>query len=199
MREELGCRARVEGLSWTETLALGVLSRRPLGLDSARALARAAEVSPTTAGACLEHLLRLGYVERAESVVVEGRARTVRLWKVSYGSVPWQRIAPAIAKVGLPSPALGLRDRTLPKRLFHLFWSVPRPAQLDLDLDSQAAFVAHRILTTHDPQALAWAADHLPPRALRRAASFRGVDARSAALAENLARQARTSGQLRAS
>jgi hypothetical protein len=120
-------------------------------------------------------------------MVAEGRVRTISVWEVRTTSEAWRRVATEIARVRLPErTGPPPRPRRLPPRLGHLFWSVPHPE--DIDVGTQGEFVAYRLLSSNDPQALAWAATNLPPSALRGATRFRGMDDRTRALAENLAR-----------
>jgi hypothetical protein len=73
----------------------------------------------------------------------------------------------------------------VPGRLAHVFWNADlRKVQLPRD----ARYVAGRILTSNDTQALAWMARSLPPKAIVEASQARGMDKRMQALAQNLAR-----------
>jgi DNA-binding transcriptional ArsR family regulator len=176
--------ARLSGLGRYEVLLLAALSHHPLGLLSARAVARAARLSPTTATRLLGRLEAAGLVERTRERVVAGRVRDLELWRVIYTGAAWRAVAPQVAQVELAEPVVQPPAEHLPRRLQHLFWNVPDLQGLDLRQGGAAA--AHRLLSSTDPQALAWAAEHLPSRALHRAAGFRGTDEAVAALAENL-------------
>lgn len=177
----------IEGLIREEVLVLAALGRRPLGLASARAVARSAGISPTTATKALGRLVSLGYIERVSRQVIEGRVRTMSLWQVRWASPAWLAVAPRLALVVSPEPVHTSAPPThVPARLSHLFWDVPHPTSICLRASGPT--VANRLLTSNDPQALAWAALALRPSDLRRGAQFRGVDARTRALAENLAR-----------
>lgn len=182
----LGRVPQVEGLSREEILALAALGRRPLGLASARAVARAAGISPVSAAKAMEHLSSLGYLEKESRQLIEGRVKTLSLWQVRWTSPAWLRVAPALASVVFPEPVnKSARPSHLPRRLSHLFWDVPRPTAIDLRKSGPT--VASRLLMSNDPQALAWAAQALRPSDLREGARMRGVDNRTRALAENLA------------
>lgn len=185
LRQALGIRPSIAGLTWQDTLVLAVLSRHPLGLVSARAVALRAGISPTTAARALRRLSQAGYIEQVERDVAEGHVRRISLWQVRYSSPRWLEVAAEVGEVDLPEVPRVQPAETLPRRLAHLFWSMPPPRAIRLE--ENAATIAYRILVSHDPEALSWAATHLPPSALRRAARFRNVDPRSAALAQNLA------------
>ena len=183
----LGRVPAVEGFDREETLVLTALGRRPFGLASARAAARAAGVSPTAATKALGNLASLGYVEQVSRQAIEGRVRTISVWKVCWASSAWLTVAPNLAGVAFPESERRLPVAThVPRRLSHLFWDVPNP--MAIDLRKRGPTVANRMLTSNDPQALAWAATALRPSDLRRGALFRGVDARTRAMAENLVR-----------
>ena len=78
LRKHLGVTPRVEGLSQGEVRALAVLSRAPLGLVSARALAARADISPTTASRALRSLEKRGLVRRERRMIAAGRTRRGR-------------------------------------------------------------------------------------------------------------------------
>lgn len=137
--------------------------------------------------AALSRLERLGCVTRKTRLVVEGSARSVTEWEVCFLSPQWRRVASAISRVEVPRPATrASKSYFLPRRFGHLFWDVPHPEQIDLRV--KGATVAHRVLASSDLRAHSWAATTLPPKDLRRAATYRGVSEQVRALAENLAR-----------
>lgn len=185
LKRRLGVVPRLPELSREELLVLAALARRPLGLRSARAVARASGVSPTAAIRALDRLQRSGLVERKRRGVVSVRATNVDVWQMKVGHPRWRRLGPAVAKVVLPERAIGeSKDRKVPGWLSHLFWNVD-VGQLDVDKDG--AFIASRILASEDAQAHAWASVTLSPEAFLEAASVRGLDHRRVALAHNLA------------
>jgi hypothetical protein len=187
VRRRLGRVVAVEGLGREEVLTLAALSRRPLGLRSARAVARAAGISHGASTAALSRLEGMGCVMRKPRLVVEGCARSITEWEVCFLSPQWRRVASAISRVEVPrTDPRASKPAFLPRRFGHLFWDVPHPEQIDLRV--KGATVAHRMLTSSDPRAHAWAATMLPAKDLRRAATYRGVSERVQALAENLAR-----------
>jgi hypothetical protein len=173
LRARWGVAPRVADLSHTQTLVLAALARRPNGLRSARAVARAAGVSPTTAAHALQALRRRGLVRHQRILVAEGRAKEVENWSVVWRSPEWRRIAPAIHRTELSEPALKARrpPRRLPRRLWHLFWDV-NPARTDLRRYGDD--VARRVLEARDSRALAWLARTMPPEVLQAVAEKPG-------------------------
>ena len=187
LTDELGRVPKIDGLRREQVLVLAALARRPIGLISARAAARAAGVSPTAASFALSSLAEQDYIEQVELTAVEGRVHSITLWRVKWTSAQWRGVAPLLARTVLPHanrviPSNGL----LPRRLAHLFWDVPNPAAIDLR--ASGSTVANRILSSTDPQALSWAATGLSPSDLIAGAQFRNVDDRVRSLAQNLAR-----------
>lgn len=78
LREQLGTAPIVESLSRNEVVVLAELSRRPFGLISSRAVARACGLSPATAAKAIRGLVSVGLVVERDEVVPLGRARQVR-------------------------------------------------------------------------------------------------------------------------
>jgi hypothetical protein len=191
LRRRWGVVPAVDGLTREDVLVLAALGRRPFGLGSARAVARAAGVSPTTAGRALRRLVEQGYVTRDRVRVAEGEARDAAVWIVRWAGPPWLRVAETVGQAVLPSeePAAP-SDRTrhtrggLPPRLAHLFWNEDPQA---LDLDRHASLVADRILRSEDPEAHAWMLRRLPPRAILKATGTRNLEPRRAHLGRLLA------------
>jgi hypothetical protein len=72
----------------------------------------------------------------------------------------------------------------VPGRLAHLFWNADLSK---VQLPRDARYVAGRILTSNDIQALAWMARSLPHKAIVEASRARGIDKQVQALARNLA------------
>jgi MarR family len=166
LRARWGVAPRVADLSHSQTLVLAALGRRPNGLRSARAVARAAGVSPTTATHALQALRQRGLVRHQRILVAEGGVREVENWSVEWCSPEWRRIAPAIHRTQLSEPVPKARHppRRLPRRLWHLFWDV-NPARIDLGRRND--YVARRVLEVGDPRAVAWLARTLPREALQ--------------------------------
>ncbi|MGH8905092.1 MAG: MarR family transcriptional regulator [Egibacteraceae bacterium] len=184
LRQQWGYAPTIQGLSREQVFVFAALSRRPFGLSSARAVARAAGVSPTTAGRALRVLAASGCIERRTQRVAQGRARDVDVWTVRWGSAPWRAVASEVGRCVLPTPSGQPRERRVPKRLGHLFWNV----DLDqLDTARDGWFIANRVLRSDDAQAIAWMAANVAPADIDQAARGRGLDPRRAALGHVLA------------
>lgn len=187
LASELGSVPTIEGLRRQDVLVLAALNRRPFGLVSARAVARASGISPTTASVALRRLEAVSYIEHVTEQVIEGRVRKITIWKVRRTSPQWKSVAPIVARIVLPQPApVGPAPRYLPRRFAHLFWDMPHPERIDLQ--RQGPTVAYRIMTSNDAQAISWASKTLSRSALRKAMRFRGVDAPTRAMIENILR-----------
>ena len=173
LRARWGVAPRVADLSHSQTLVLAALGRRPYGLRSARAVARAAGISPTTATHALQALRRRGLVRHQRILVAEGRAKEVENWSVVWRAPEWRQIAPAIHRTQLSEPVPKARrpSRRLPRRLWHLFWDV-NPARTDLR--RYADDVARRVLEARDPRALAGLARTMPAEVLQQVAERQG-------------------------
>lgn len=181
----LGRTPRLEGLSREEVRVLAVLGRRPLGLRSARAVARAAGMSPTAASRTLKRLQHQGLVKRQKRRVVLGRVVDVEVWQANVTDRRWQQLSPVLDRVVFPDLWVEeTSDSKVPSWLRHLFWNVDVAR---LDVKSDGAFIAGRVLASEDAQAHAWAATNLASDAFEAAGSQRGLDPRRVALAANLA------------
>lgn len=181
----LGFAPTVTGLSREEVLVATTLLRHPMGLRSARSVARAAGISPTTASRALHRLEKMALVRRRGRRVVLGTSTDVDVWKINVRNRRWARLAPMLADAILPeSSESANRPRRVPIWLRHLFWNADVHR---LDVERDAAYIAGRILASDDAQAHAWAAQTLPAEAFLEAARMRGVPARRAALALHLA------------
>ena len=194
---------RIKGLSRTDMQVLAAITRTPLGMESHRAVARKAGVSPTAAGESLRRLSSRHFVERIQRREVRGVPRDLRLWVADYGSDAWNReTLAATAKVVLPTrnagpaaaqasasdsrlrSASGSSPRRVPRRFDHLFWNV-NPRKLDPTGDSD--FIAARLMGADDPSAWNWATANLPKQSLLNAARMRGVPSDRRSLIINLA------------
>jgi DNA-binding Lrp family transcriptional regulator len=189
LRRRWGAAPSIPGLTREDVLVLAALGRRPFGLRSARAVARAAGVSPTTAGSSLRRLAAQGYLARQTIRVAEGDARDVAVWTVRWTGAPWRRVAERVGQAALPEPAPAARpaqeaDGRVPARLGHLFWNEDLQG---LDLDRHAILVADRILRSEDPEAHAWMLQRLPPDAIVQATRTRNLDPRRVRLGRLLA------------
>jgi hypothetical protein len=187
-----------------------VLSRRPFGVRSTRAVARLAGVSPTTAARALHALARDGIACRRIDEVAEGNVRQLAVWTIEWRSPSWHDIASQVGRVRTESAgqkqhrvepgvaaAVGraatpaLAALRVPQRLAHLFWNADLSS---VDAREHGSYVASRILRADDCQALGWLARHLHPEAIRAAAAGRGLDPRRATLAQVLAATSPTLG-----
>ena len=184
LRKALGSTPDASGLSRSELVVLAALRSAPFGLRSARAVARRAALSPTSAARALESLEGQGLVFRDESMVAAGRAKGRRMASKhpSFALVvagPRPRRRPETrARAGLHW------DLRVPARLRHLFWNT---AESQLDVRRAGPYVARRLLREMDLQGLAWGAQALAPQDWQRAAQARGLDPKTRRLALNLA------------
>jgi hypothetical protein len=148
-------------------------------------LARAASVSPTTAGKALRSLVAEGLVNERTRRLVEGGALDASVIEIARDAPAWAAIAPAVREVVVPTrnhdeaPAT-----TVPHRLWHHFWNGD-PATIRLPRDSD--YVAARLLRSDDPQAFAWTASHLDPASIRKAAGLRGLGDKERSMIMHLA------------
>jgi hypothetical protein len=184
IRAALGVMPRDSGLSASELAVLAALRSAPFGLESARAVARRGNLSPTAAGRALEALASAGLVVRTTEMVAAGRAREARIWRANVRHPRWPSLDRILARVARPaSPGRGA-DARVPARLRHLFWNT---AESQLDTKRAGPYIASRLLRTTDLQGLAWGAQNLTPQDWERAARARGLDPEVRRLAHNLA------------
>jgi len=190
IRDALGFMPRVAGLSPTELAVLAALRDAPFGLDSARAVARRGDLSPTAASRALDALARKGLVECSTEMVAAGRAREAKIWRANTRHPRWPSLDPALARIRRPAPAGSRRhgDSRVPGRLRHLFWNT---AEDQLDVSRAGPYIARRLLRTMDLQGLAWGVRALAPGDWERAALARGLDPKVRRLAHNLAASSR--------
>jgi excisionase family DNA binding protein len=190
LRRRWGAVPSLPGLSREDVLVLTALGRRPLGLRSGRAVARAAGVSPTTAGRALRRLAGRGYVTRETARVTEGDVRDVPVWSVRWTGPAWLGAAAAVGQATLPSKREPRRRRAaptprrVPSRLAHLLWNEDLRA---LDAERHAVLLADRILRSEDPEAHVWMMERLPASAILKATRTRNLDRRRASLGRLLA------------
>jgi hypothetical protein len=188
LARELGVTPPIDNMSPTDVRVPAALSRSPRGVSSAREAARRAGVSPTAAGRALARLVAQGLVTQTPIMLARGHASEVTVYQVRFGSAEWLAVAPVVAKVRLPDPASRPRAKRVPPHLQHLFWNT---AAGQLDVATSAPYIARRLLTTFDPDGLAWGSANLPASAWEHAAVTRGLEPAQRALAQNLARYAR--------
>jgi hypothetical protein len=183
----LGVMASVPHLSPTEARVLAALSRSPRGVASVREAARRAGTSPTATARALASLTSAGLMTQAHTMLAQGHATEATVYRVPFASPRWLALAPAIAQVQLPARLERTHATRVPPHLLHLFWNVA-PAQLDVA--SSSPFIARRLITSFDPDGLAWGSRNLPASAWEHAAATRGLEPAKQALAHNLAKNA---------
>ncbi len=184
LRKRLGEIPRIPGLTRSEALAAAALAGAPFGLTSARALAERAGISPTAAGKAIDSLREKDLITVAQRTIAAGRARELELIRANYSSPNWQRLAGALARVQPPARPRKASATRVPPRLRHLFWNTA-PSQLDTT--RAGGYIARRLLSTGDPEGLAWGATHLSAEDWRHAARTRGISPQRRALALNIA------------
>lgn len=187
MASVLGVAPAMPDLSPTEARVLAALSRSPRGVASVREAARRAGTSPTATARALGKLASVGLIMQTRATLARGRATEVTVYQVPFASPRWLALAPAIAQVQLPMRMEKARATRVPPHLLHLFWNVA-PGQLEVA--SSAPFIARRLITSFDPDGLAWGSRNLPASAWEHAAATRGLEPAKRALAHNLARKA---------
>jgi hypothetical protein len=187
LARELGVLPVLPGLSRVEIRVLAALSRSPRGVASVREAARRAGVSPTAASRALARLQSDGLITATPMMLARGHAAEATVFEVRFGSRQWLELAPAIARVRLPVNHEQRHAKRVPPYLLHLFWNVT-PAQLDVEASSP--FIARRLITSFDPDGLAWGTANLPASAWEHAAGTRGLPPAQRALAQNLAKHA---------
>ena len=129
-------------------------------------------MSPTTASKTLDQLATEGVVQqRQEQRIVRGRSRAMMVWYADLDAPVVRTLLPDLHQIRLPDPTASAAP-TFPDHLWHLFWNAD-PRQVDPRRD--ATVIAHRAMTTSDPEAIAWAISHLPPAAFQEALGYRGT------------------------
>ncbi len=152
-----------------------------------REAARRAGTSPTATARALDRLTSVGFIVQTHAMLARGSATEARVYLVPFASPQWLALAPAIAQVQLPAGLERAQATRVPPHLLHLFWNVA-PAQLEVA--SSAPFIARRLISSFDPDGLAWGSRNLPASAWQHAAVTRGLEPAKQALARNLARTA---------
>ena len=188
LQADLGFVPDREDIGREELFVLAALRQHSLGLRSARAVARVAGVSPTTASRALARLENKGYVVYPVRRVVEGAVKEVELWEINWSSPAWRSLESDVRDTVLRARvAAGHASSSPPKYLDHLFWNVDRSS---LNLDRDGAFIALRVLGSLDLQGLSWlASGAISKENLRRASRARGISPRQKDFALNLAMQ----------
>ncbi len=177
-------------MSHSEVQALAALRNAPLGLVSARAVARRSGLSPTAAAAALRSLLEKGLVTRRRETIAAGRAREEQIWHANRANSHWAALDPALGKTRRPQRQKPTSTPgRVPSYLLHLFWNT---ADAQLDVGTAGPYIARRLLRTMDLQGLAWGAIALSPQDWRAGSRARGLDPSVKQLARNLAGAARS-------
>lgn len=183
----LGVSPAVTGLSRMESLVLAELARRPFGLISYRAAARACAISPASASKAIQSLARSGLVTEERAMVALGHAREMTVVKANVGHPRWTQLLSELARVRPAAKSTDVGQRELPSYLRHAFWNVADTTYRLLDTRTNGTYIADRALSTRDPNLLSFAASHLDAEAWHAAARARGRTAPDQRLAENLA------------
>ena len=138
--------------------------------------------------AALARLGNKGYVVHPLRRVVEGTVKEVELWEINWSAPVWRSVESDVRRAVLPARvAADHASSSPPKYLDHLFWNVDRPS---LNLDSDGAFIALRVLGSLDLQGLSWlASGAISKENLRHTSRACGISPRQKDFALNLARQ----------
>jgi len=186
LQERLGA-APVNGeFSREEMFILSALNLSPFGFRSARAAASAASVSATTAAKALPVLVASGLVtESTKPVLDSGRVTRGTVYEANRTSDGWHTAFDDIRSTYLPESRKSTEPKLVPRRFWHLFWNAT-PSKLPIS--EHADFIASRMLLSQNPQAVAWAALHLPASSIANTAKLRHVSARDRSWLKNLAR-----------
>lgn len=164
------------GLTTTQFRVLAVVSRAPLGVVSAREIARRAAMSPTAVARAVSALEDRGLLVRKPGL--DKQQRLLFNWEHPESRV----LRPALGRIVLPKRAV--RDGRVPRRLRHLFWNT---AASQLDVEAAGPYIATRLLRTLDPEGLAWGARTLSHDDWTAGARARGLSPQARALARNIA------------
>ena len=187
LRKRFGVVPKLGGYTRMELLLLAGLSLSPLGVRSVRAAARRGSLSSTCAAKTLTSLVDRGLVVKHRRRLAEGRVIDCDVWAIDITSPEWHRIARHIGKIVVPStPDLAPATR-VPPRLGHHFWT---GSSYGLDVTRDGAYIASRLALSDDPQAMSWAASHLPAKAFRECATARGLSAKQRSLLAGMAADA---------
>lgn len=173
LRGDLGVTPRSSDIPREELFVLAALDADPRGFESVRSLAQAAGVSPTTAAGAVQRLEARGLINRRQGLTrMNGRVKDATLLEANRRDSTWQHIQPLLAATRPPAPAPGPTPSVVPRRFWHLFWNA-RPATLRID--TNADFIAARLLLSDDQRAVTWAATHLPATSIEKTATLRGL------------------------
>lgn len=182
----------VEGLTPAQVATFAAIAQAPLGLHSAREVARRAGISPTTASAALRILRDRDLITATRRTVAEGKAVEREVLTPNHKHRSWPVLAPIAQAIPRPPIVYPTEDfipnnRKVPKRFAHLFWNIQKPSSLDV-ID-HGPLIARRILASNDPRAIGWAAATLRPSAWVDASRTRGLSRKDVSFALLLAGQ----------
>lgn len=189
LAKKLGVTLPVEGLTRIEAVVLAELARRPFGLVSHRAIARATSLAPASASKATKSLLSKGLVTETPKTVALGRAQRVNLVKANPSHPDWSRLLSQLAKV-VPATETTPEPVRLPNHVRHAFWNVDDEQFRKLDLVEDGSYIAARALSTKDPNLIAFAARHLQAEAWSEVVGLRGQSAEAQQTARNIANAA---------
>lgn len=174
MRRSIGAAPdRPAALDRVQVLVLTALSRAALGLESQRAVARAAGVSPGAAGRALTALSAAGLVTKSRRKVARGVPTAIDFWTVTHAVERDPALRRAVRTTRLPASEARAHAKRVPHRFAHLFWNADLAA---LDPRVDGAYIAQRLLDTGDTDAQVWALENIDEVDLRRAIAVRGTD-----------------------
>jgi DNA-binding transcriptional ArsR family regulator len=188
LARELGVNRRARGLSASDMRVLAALSNRPAGVFSARELARATGLAPTTVGHALRSLTDKGWVRMSVEDVLYGKAVSKRVMRVNVANPGWAQLLPILAEVRQPmvhSP----RPTGVPPSLKYAFWNVEWATFRGLSLERDARFIAYRAITTEYPDLMGFAAERLPHEVWADVAKMRGLSPMARSTALNLSKE----------
>ena len=189
LRDRLGTSPMGTSLSRSEAVVLAELSRRPRGLVSARAVARACGLSPTTAAKAIRSLVAAGLVIERDAVIALGRARRVRSLHPNVRHPQWSALLPLLRQVSAPATSQLSASVPIPAHVRHAFWNVDDVTLAGITPAEDGPFIASRALATEDPDLLAFAVATVPRSAWTSAGRSRGLTDEQRAFASNLARE----------
>lgn len=186
LARRLGVSRQVTGLTRIEALVLAELARRPSGLVSHRAIARACSISTASASKAVRSLMHKGLVTETRKTVALGRAREVAIVKANVSHPDWTRLLSELQLV-VPADNDGGAPARLPDNVRHTFWNVDDQTFRHLDLCKDGSFIAARALSTGDANLMAFATSRLAAEAWLSVVNLRGLTPETRQSARNLA------------
>jgi hypothetical protein len=119
---------------------------------------------------------------------MSGHVVEANLLEANRDNPAWLRLSPLISATRPPVATAGPAPTIVPRRFWHLFWNVS-PATLRLN--TNADFVAARLLLSNDRRAVAWASAHLPAASIEKTSTLRGLSEHTREWLQDLARSKR--------